>query len=223
MHSFRRAHDGHQAESSRGGGTGGIKNTAAGELTQNAPGRSAEGGTNKYATGKNAGRHGDASSNSRMPWPWQPSAAIQEVQPACWIGSRLLGESFDGPDFAARATMAGALAAAATSAACRRQHAQQPDSPHVSLPALVASRPGCAAAAAAASIAAASRTNAGGSTPCASAQATFSRIVMQQQPCQHWSAFMQPQGRSMQGNGLLRSLTGADASAGSGKPVTSTS
>ncbi len=80
-----------------------------------------------------------------------------------------------------------------------------------------------ACAAAAASIAAASRTNAGGSTPCASAQANFSRIVKQQQPCQHWSAFMQPQGRSMQGNGLLRSLTGAAAIAGSGRPVTSTS
>jgi hypothetical protein len=106
-----------------------------------------------------------------------------------------------------------------------RQHAQQPPSSlqWSSSPHLAASCRAGNDAASTASFAAASRTNSGGSTPCASAQASFSRIVMQQQPCQHWSAFMQPQGRSMHGNGLLRSLTGAEASAGSGKPLTNTS
>lgn len=63
--------------------------------------------------------------------------------------------------------------------------------------------------------------------PLASAQASRSRIVKQQHECQHSSAFLQPQGRFMQGNGLLRSFFVASptaaATAGSGNPLAITS
>ena len=148
-------------------------------------------------------------------WPNSRNATAR------WIGNRLLGEVVDGSDFAGPAMAAGGLAEGSDSDACRRQHAQQPPSLLLSFAAHVPSWPQGVAAAACFDRRgfAHQRRRLDAS---ASAQANFSRIVKQQQPCQHWSAFIQPQGRSMQGNGLLRSLTRLPPR-GKGRPVTSTS
>jgi hypothetical protein len=54
---------------SRGGGTGGEKQTTAGVDAAAALGRSCERAGSQQITGKVAGKLGDASKNSRAPWP----------------------------------------------------------------------------------------------------------------------------------------------------------